>query len=130
MAYVYEKVGQYDRSSQTPDYSSISGDGDFVLKVPDQSSLATELEKDYIVEPAHEIADATTPTTDQTIAAVTFANINGYVDPDNSNFVRNDWSDRLGEFRGSKDRRNEFTKAFSWLSLMIDQYLVSQSWSI
>jgi len=119
MAYVYKKVGQDSHSEQTPHYGHLEGDGDFVFKTPQREHLGAITEKDYLIETKAEetgfIADQIIPT-----SKPSFLIKNGYRDPTNPNFGRNDWTNRLGESRRGKEFSSELSKAFSWTSVVFE----------
>lgn len=119
MAYVYNKVGQDNRSEQTPHYGHLEGDGDFVFKTPQREHLGVITEKDYLIETKAEetgfIADQTLPK-----SKPSFLIKNGYRDPTNPSFGRNDWTNRLGESRRGKEFSFEMSKAFSWTSIVFE----------
>ncbi len=116
MHYVYQKVGQDNRSRQTPHYGHIDGDGDFILKVPSG--------EEYLVESVVEVPEPTASFLEEKISRPTFAEKNGYVDPTHPNFGRNDWSRKLGETRrvgnNLSSESKEVSRAFSWLSLIVE----------
>jgi hypothetical protein len=124
MYYVYQKVGLNARSQQTPHYGHIEGDGDFVLRTPNKEHLETDSQQDFLVKTVIEAPEAVT-----TIGAIptklTFAERNGYSDPSHPSFGRNDWSSKLGEQRFifppyPELPKREMSKAFSWLSLILE----------
>lgn len=119
MAYVYKKVGQDNRSEQTPHYGHLEGDGDFVFKTPQREHLGVITEKDYLIKTKAEetgyINDQTIPT-----SKPSFLIKNGYRDPTNPNFGRNDWTNKLGESRRGKEFSSELSKAFSWTSIVFE----------
>lgn len=119
MAYVYKKVGQDNRSEQTPHYGHLEGDGDFVFKTPQREHLSAFTEKDYLIETK---AEETGVITDQTHpkSKPSFLIKNGYRDPTDPKFGRNDWTNKLGESRRGKEFSSEFSKAFSWTSIVFE----------
>ena len=120
MSYVYRKVGQDSRSNQTPHYGHFDGDGDFVLRAPDDAHLKFTGAKDALVNTVEERPEVLPSTTAVTVRP-TFAVRNGYADPTNPGFGRNDWTERLGEARyevGAATRA--IGRAFSWLSLVVE----------
>ena len=123
MHYVYQKVGQDSRSQQTPHYGHIDGDGDFVLRTPNKDHLKLD-SKDFLVKTVVEMPEPTS-SFGEVLVKPTFAERNGYVDPGNPSFGRNDWSNKLGEYRFFKPSpqelpKKEISRAFSWLSLIIE----------
>jgi hypothetical protein len=116
MHYVYQKVGQDSRSQQTPHYGHIEGDGDFVLLTPNGEHLGNEGQPDSLVETATEVPESVPPHS-APLAIPTFAERNGYGDPTSPNFGRNDWSNKLAEYRHTE---REASKAFSWLSVIVE----------
>jgi hypothetical protein len=119
MAYVYQAVGQDNRSRQTPHYGHLEGDGDFVLRTPNSEHLAETFQSDYLVQTVIEVPESL-PALGTPVAVPTFAQRNGYADPTNPNFGRNEWSNRLGEYRLTKDATRETSKAYSWLALVVE----------
>lgn len=121
MHYVYQQVGQDNRSRQTPHYGHIDGDGDFVLRTPSAEHLRPGTQQDFLIETIIEVPE---PTTSVAIPPPTFAQRNGYGDPAHPSFGRNDWSKMLGELRlrpsSGLDSPREVVRAFSWLSLTME----------
>jgi len=118
MHFVYQKVAQDPRSKQTPHYGHIDGDGDFILLSPNQQHLKAASPKDFLIKVAPEKPESS-GLHSETLAKPSFAEVQGYVDPERPNFGRNQLSNNLGETRLSGLER-EFVKAFSWLSLVIE----------
>ena len=125
MAYIYQKVGQDNRSKQTPHFGYFEGDGDFILRTPDQGHLNAQSPKEFLVVTPTQVPESITIST-AFPSKPGFAERNGYGDPTSPNFGRNNWASRLGECRRKKDDFG-FSKAFSWLSLIVEpvnnQYL-------
>jgi hypothetical protein len=120
MHYVYEKVGKDSRSQQTPHYGHIEGDGDFVLKVPNDGHLKPESEGDFLVNTFEEVPEVQ-PSQLPSLVTPTFALKSGYGDSSSATFGRNEWTGRLGERRHNGDSwTSEYTKAFSWFSLIVE----------
>ena len=124
MHYTYEKVANDNRSNQTPHYGHIDGDGDFILLMPNMAHLRTELEQDFLVNTTTEIPESVEPVC-ETLPKPQFAVRNGYHDPGHPNFGRNEWSNELGEDRlivtpPPQIPKREFSKAFSWVSLIAE----------
>jgi hypothetical protein len=118
MHYVYEKVGQDVRSHQTPHYGHIEGDGDFILRSPQDEHLTSDGEQDFLVQTVKEVPET---ATESEAAKPRFAVKHGYGDAASANFGRNDWSARLGESKFPLDGwTRDVTKAFSWLSLIAE----------
>lgn len=119
MAYVYKKVSQDNQSEQTPHYGHLEGDGDFVFKTPQREHLGVITEKDYLIETK---AEETGVITDQTPpkSKPSFLIKNGYRDQTDPKFGRNDWTNKLGESRRGKEFSSEFSKAFSWTSIVFE----------
>lgn len=120
MNYVYRKVGQDSRSNQTPHYGHFDGDGDFVLRAPDDAHLKFTGAHDALVKSVEEKPEVLPATTAGAVRPM-FADRNGYADPTSPNFGRNDWSERLGEARyevGAATRT--IGRAFSWLSFVVE----------
>ncbi len=128
MHYVYRKVAQDNRSQQTPQYGHIDGDGDFILLTPNQEHLTLGGQQDLLVQTVAEMPEPT-PFLEVAVAKPTFAEKNGYGDPEHPSFGRNDWSAKLDEYRYRGDGPRETSKAFSWLSLIIEP-VANQSISI
>ena len=103
MNYVYQRVGQDGRSAQTPHYGHIEGDGDLILRAPQDEHLKID-SHDYLVQTVFEVPEPT-PIPETTISG--FVSKSGYLDPDAANFGRNDWSAKLGE---SKFNPNEWNR--------------------
>jgi len=122
MHYVYQQVGQDNRSRQTPHYGHIDGDGDFILRTPSAEHLRPGTQQEFLVETTIEVPEPTTSAV--TISPPTFAQRNGYGDPGHPSFGRNDWSKMLGEFRlrasRGLDSARDVVRAFSWLSLIME----------
>ena len=117
MNYVYQKVGQDGRSAQTPHYGHVEGDGDFILRAPQNEHLETDAD-DYLVQTLDEVPESI-PLPETT--ASTFFVKNGYSDPDSAIFGRNDWSAKLGESKfNPNDWNREVTRGYSWLSLVAE----------
>jgi hypothetical protein len=119
MAYVYQKVGQDNRSQQTPHYGHLEGDGDFVLRVPGNEHLTAEVESDYLVQTVAEIPE-TDLQAESAIIKPSFAVKSGYGEPTHPSFGRNEWSRRLGEFKTGTSWSMEISRSFSWLSLIVE----------
>jgi uncharacterized caspase-like protein len=94
MSFVYNRVGQDSRSQQTPHYGHLEGDGDFVLRTPNDEHLIDNDSRDYLVETLPEVPEVNPPAQLPRIQA--FAESVGYGDPKHPNFGRNDLSARLG----------------------------------
>jgi uncharacterized caspase-like protein len=118
MHYLYQKVAQDARSKQTPHYGHLDGDGDFVLRIPNGEHLSISPQSDLLVQPVAEQPEIS--QSEQPAVKPTFATRNGYGDPTHPSFGRNDWSSRLGELRGGENYSREMSKAFSWLSLIVE----------
>jgi len=118
MHYVYEKVSKNPKSQQTPHYGHIEGDGDFVLRVSPMEDLFLDtLKTDQLVAPAPEMPETPAPATPP---VQTFSAKRGYLDPIHPSFGRNEWSDRLGERRYGRDVSDGLTKAFCWVSFIME----------
>lgn len=116
MHFVYNKVGSDDRSQQTPHYGHILGDGDFILLSPDDEHLSQELAEDYKITSLPEAPPE--PLVEEEVQEVTFIEENGYRNPQDPNFGRNDLSDNLVEVRRYRNEMPEYSKAYSWLALV------------
>ncbi|HBG73840.1 MAG: hypothetical protein A2X25_00980 [Chloroflexi bacterium GWB2_49_20] len=119
MAYVYKEVGQDNRSEQTPHFGHFDGDGDFILKTPNREHLSSFPHKEYLVLTSAEETEAIPDQVAQSLIS-SYSIRNGYKDPSNPNFGRNDWSKRLGEFRRGNSVPSEISKAFSWTSIIFE----------
>ncbi len=86
MHYVYQQVGQDNRSRQTPHYGHIDGDGDFILRTPSAEHLRPGTQQEFLVETTIEVPEPTTSAV--TISPPTFAQRNGYGDPGHPSFGR------------------------------------------
>lgn len=106
MAYVYNKVAKDAGSNQTPHYGHFFGDGDLILKSPDNALIS-----DYLIKTVPEMPEPVSQIQPPNIKS--YSIINGYNDPDSANYGRNTWSARLGE-----NRDGDVSKAFSWLSII------------
>jgi hypothetical protein len=119
MAYIYRKVGRDSHSYQTPHYGHLYGDGDFIFQGLGGESLFEEPLADALVQwvaGMPEISQAiVTP-----VIKPSFAERNGYTDPNDPSFGRNDWSSSLVEVRHGRNSPTELVKAFSWLSLIVE----------
>jgi len=114
MSYAYRKVATDSRSNQTPHFGHIDGDGDFILRTPDDTHLAATPEQDFLVKA---VVERPEPPASIDWASPTpgFAERNNYSDPDKDSFGRNEWSTRLGHRGG-----DGCVPAFGWLSLIIE----------
>jgi hypothetical protein len=120
MNFVYRKVGQDGTSQQTPHYGHVEGDGDFILRTPNNEHLGEEHSADYLVQPLQEMPESIPQLLPPRIEP-TFAERAGYGDPEHPSFGRNDLSARLGERRDRKDFWGaDYSKAYSWLALTIE----------
>lgn len=119
MSFVYTKVGQDNRSTQTPHYGHIEGDGDFILRTPDNGHLGNAESKDYLIHTqseAPEVAPFSAPS-----IRPTFADRIGYSNPEHANFGRNNLSAKLGEHTYRKGFWGaDYSKAYSWLSVIVE----------
>jgi hypothetical protein len=116
MHYVYRKVSQDNRSQQPPHYGHIDGEGDFILLTPDKEHLGHKGQPDLLVETVAESPEPISSLS-ASITKQSFAERNGYGDPTSPNFGRNDWSNKLAEYRHTE---KETSKAFSWLSVIVE----------
>jgi hypothetical protein len=120
MNFVYTKVGQDLRSHQTPHYGHIEGDGDFILRTPNNEHLSEERSADYLVQPLQEMPESVPQPLPPRVEP-TFAERTGYGDPEHPSFGRNDLSARLGERTYRKGFWGaDYSKAYSWLALTIE----------
>jgi hypothetical protein len=120
MNYVYRKVGQDNRSRQTPAYGYLDGDGDFIFRIPHELDLYSPPQSDILLKPAVEMLEAIPAFSQVQPVRPSFAVANGYQDPRHPNFGRNNWSEKLGEWRGSRSTSRQIVRAFSWLSVMME----------
>jgi len=119
MNFVYAKVGQDARSQQTPHYGHIEGDGDFILRTPDDEHLTESDSADYLVETLAEVPEAVLPVS-LTRTEPDFALELGYGNPKHPNFGRNDLSARLGAHAHREDWTIDYSRAFSWLAMVVE----------
>lgn len=119
MSFVYNKVGQDTRSQQAPHYGHLDGDGDFVLRTPNDEHLIGSDSRDYLIETFAEVPEINPPI--QSPRVRPFADSIGYGDSKHPNFGRNELSARLGEHAYRKDSWGaDYSKAFSWLALLVE----------
>ncbi len=119
MHYVYEKVGQDNRSKQTPHYGNLDGDGDFILRMPNNKHLQEISQEDYLVEAQTDNSQDPSITEIPT-SQLTYVFANGYGNPQQVTFGRNEWSGKLGEIRRGIGITDEISRAYSWLSIIIE----------
>lgn len=119
MAYVYRKVGQDSQSNQTPHYGHVFGDGDFIFQGPGGENLSEAPQADALVQWAAEMPEISQAIVTPLIKP-SLAERNGYSDPNDPSFGRNDWSSRLAEVRAGPNFSAEVVRAFSWLSLIVE----------
>jgi len=120
MHYVYRKVGQDNRSQQTPHYGHIDGEGDFILITPDDSHLSPGGLQDALMQAVMEVPEVQAGQ-EETIIKPTYAVRNRYVDPNDPSFGQNEWTEKLGEAEYEKDAYiRTIAKANSWMSLIIE----------
>ncbi len=117
MEYVYRKVGQDDKSNQTPQYGPVFGDGDFVFREPGGLISGASPSNDLLVKTAPRMPPD--PSDETQKEKPSFATLLGYNDPTHPNFGRNKWTDKLYELRGGNTGLS-YSKAFSWLSVIIE----------
>ena len=118
MSYTYRKVSTDSRSNQTPHFGHIDGDGDFILKTPDNAVLKPNPHADYLVKT---VADRPEPPAffEPTLPNLGFAEKRGYSDPDSPTFGRNEWTKKLGySYWLNGEIKSE--APFGWLSLLIE----------
>ena len=94
MHYVYDKVAMDPRSHQTPHYGHLYGDGDFILRTPENVHLSGNSKQDFLVETLPEKPEQLPIASTSEIKPV-FAEKNGYGDPEGERFGKNVWSERL-----------------------------------
>ncbi len=116
MTYVYKKVGQDNRSKQTPHYGYVDGDGDFIFRTPNREHINPVIHNNLRIRTSYEMP-VIPPENANTIIKTSYINKNGYSDPTNPNFGRNDWTKKLGEFRRNGEQLDE-ARAYSWLSMI------------
>ena len=119
MAYVYQRVGQDNSSNQTPHYGHLFGDGDILLRLPHGQGFKQNLPPDLLVKSAPEMPEVN-KTTQPQHPRPSFANRSGYGHPADPNFGRNDWSDKLVQYRRGLNLSSESVKALSWLSVIFE----------
>lgn len=108
MSYVYNNVAQDGESHQTPHYGHLYGDGDMILKTPDDQHIS-----DHIIKTVPEMPEPIPQIQSTNIRSYSISN--GYDNPNSPNFGRNICTSSLGE-----NRDGIITKAFSWLSLIAE----------
>jgi len=119
MDYVYKHVANDSRSSQTPHFGHFDGDGDFILRTPNGEHLPGGPTADFLVKPIIERPELP-PETQLVSVRPQFAEKNGYADPESEIFGRNEWSKKLGRYRGRGTHGEEVIKPTSWLSLVVE----------
>ncbi|MFL6417641.1 MAG: caspase domain-containing protein [Bryobacteraceae bacterium] len=114
MNFAYRKVATDPRSKQTPHFGHVDGDGDFIFSTPAGETIDKTSGKDFLVKT---VADQPEPPqqVDWTLPTPGFAERNNYADVESESFGRNEWSKRLGEWRG-----DQCVGAFGWLALVIE----------
>ena len=96
MSYTYRKVSSDSRSNQTPHFGHIDGDGDFILRTPEDVLLKPGPTVDFLVKAVAERPEAPA-IIDPAIPVLGFAEKRGYADPDAPTFGRNEWTKKLGQ---------------------------------
>jgi len=119
MSYVYHKVATDPHSNQTPHYGHVFGDGDFILRTPDNGHLSSNKREDFLIEVLAERPEPL-PETVLTEIKPVFAARNGYGDPEDKDFGRNDWSERLGVVKYKGGSQSEVVTATHWLALVAE----------
>jgi len=117
MQYVYERVGQDPRTTQTPNYGHIDGDGDLILSGPAGLTEPPQ-QGDVSISAAPKMPEPADP---RPILEATprFAESNGYGSPRDTGFGRNTYSSRLGTIDFSGLRRAA-AEAKCWLALVVE----------
>ena len=118
MNYVYQKVANDPRSQQTPHFGHLEGDGDFILHTPKGEHLPDGPAGDFLVKPVMERPEPQQQTVMPPIRTV-FAEKNGYADPGSESFGRNEWTEKLGSSRWSRDSF-QVARASAWLALIVE----------
>jgi len=119
MHFVYEKVATDPQSQQTPHYGHLFGDGDFILRVPDNTHLSGDLREDFLVQLLPDRPEPV-PSSAQPELKPMFAAKNGYADPEIESFGRNDWTAKLGKFAYRGGVKSEGVTATHWLALVAE----------
>ena|SRR5437660_3574722 len=118
MDYVYRRVGSDPKSKHTPHFGHLEGDGDFILRTPNGEHLPGGPQHDFLVKP---VVERPEPLLDVPSAPVkpVFAEKNGYADPQNDSFGRNELSQKLGFYvRSQGDVK--LHRPSHWLSLVVE----------
>jgi hypothetical protein len=118
MHYVYQKVSQDHRSQQSPHYGHFDGDGDFVLRSPNNEHLTPTPAADYLVPSVEEIPEVAPAAAEPTKPS--FLIRSGYANPEHPSFGRNIWSKYLAELHIGHDLLREIVPATSWLALIAE----------
>jgi len=118
MHYVYDKVAVDPHSHQTPHYGHLHGDGDFILRMPENIHLSEDLGEDFLVETLPDRPEPPSVSTQAEIKPV-FAERNGYLNPEDEKFGKNEWTAKLGEFRSMGAYRQK-VRASHWLALVVE----------
>jgi len=116
MNYVYQSVANDPKSNQTPHFGHFEGDGDFILRTPNNEHLPGGPVGDFLVNPVAERPEPP-PLAASVSAKPVFAEKNGYTAPDSESFGRNEWSKKLG-CRSRSTQQLE--RPFGWLSLVVE----------
>ena len=119
MDYVYKKVGGDSRSHQTPHFGHFEGDGDFILRTPNNEHLNGGPDADFLVKPIIERPELLKDIPIVTIKPI-FAEKNGYADPESDSFGKNEWSKKLGSYEDPYAENPFFRYASHWLSLVVE----------
>lgn len=119
MNYVYQRVANDPRSLQTPHFGHLEGDGDFILQTPKGERLNNGADADFLVKPVVEKPEPEQETELPYIKPV-FSEKNGYADPDSKSFGHNDWAEKLGSSRWSRESWGKTARASSWLALIVE----------
>jgi uncharacterized caspase-like protein len=118
MSYAYQRVSRDPASRQTPHFGHIDGDGEFILLTPDDAQTKAGEGSDFLVKIIAERPEAPVYV-DWSASRADFAEKNGYGDPNSPSFGHNDWSTKLGEYKG-RDGNDERHSAFRWLALVME----------
>lgn len=119
MDYVYRKVSSDARSNQTPHFGHLDGEGDFILRTPNDEHLTGANSADFLLKPVIERPEPSSAVPSVTIKPK-FAEHNGYADPENERFGQNEWSRRLGALQASSGGGAKVISASSWIALVVE----------
>jgi len=119
MSYVYHKVATDPQSHQTPHYGHLFGEGDFILRTPDNGHLSGSKAEDFLIEVLPERPEPP-PSTSSVEVRPLFAVKNGYADPESTTFGQNEWTAKLGRIGITSGSLSEGSPATHWLALVAE----------